>query len=346
MPNRKEVGAPPGTLVHVGRKKAQTVAIRQLFYNADDFEDIEIKNLDELKRAKKGMNSWINVSGIHEIGVIESIGNYFEIHPLVLEDILNTEQRPKLDEYDDYVFIVIKSISSFDPEIDHEQISIILMENLVITFQEGLENHLDGLMERLAKHQGRLRTHGSDYLAYAVLDTIVDKYFLLLDHYSSVIEGLEVKIIDSPSKDILSRIQKLKKQIADIRKTMYLNREIIGRFEKIDTRILDSSTLPYVRDVHDHTVQILESFDNYREILSGLLEIYLSNLSNKMNEVMKVLTIIATIFIPLSFIAGVFGMNFAHMPELGWKYSYPIALISMLIIALFMLRFFSKKEWI
>jgi len=345
MHELKKVGSPPGTLVHIGKKRSHDVKVTQYLYSKDHLESFELKGLDDIKK-DSDKRSWIDVTGIHDTSIVEEFGRRYDIHPLVLEDIMNSQQRPKLEEYEDYVFIVLKAISVINKGMEMEQISIVMFEDYVITFQEGTENAFANIVERLERSKGKLRMHGCDYLTYALIDTVVDRHFLVLEMISEDIQRLEHELMHNVSKDFLIRIQSMKNELADLRKTTYSHREIMNKMEKMENELFKESTAIYLRDVYDHLVQIMESIETYREMLSGLLEIYLSNLSNKMNEVMKVLTIIATIFIPLSFIAGVFGMNFVNMPELEWKWAYPFTLFGMFTIAIVMVLFFKKKRWL
>jgi len=345
MSEGHKIGIPPGTLVHVGERKIEDVMIEAYVYDKDSFDHHPVVSLSELV-LDPSKRTWIDVRGIHDDGIIREFGDRFGIHPLVLEDIMNSRQRPKIEEYEDYLFIVLKGILPLDDGYIMEHVSILLFSNLVITFQEVPENSFANLLERFEKSKGRIRADGSDYLVYAIIDTVVDRYFLVVENLSEKIEDLEYEIVENLTDGSLARIQMIKKDITEIRKTVNPHRDIAYKLERIENDLINDNTNIYIRDVYDHLVQIIENIDTYREILSGLLEIHLSNLSNKMNEVMKVLTVIATIFIPLSFIAGVFGMNFANMPELGWKYSYPITLFSMLFIGLIMMMFFRGKKWI
>ena len=345
MPRDRKIGAPPGTLVHIGEKMNGNIKISQITYDKEGLEEYVIPDVINIE-LDATRNNWIDIQGLHDVDVIAKLGKKYDIHSLVLEDIVNTEHRPKIEEYEDYVFIILKTISGLEGNNELEQVSILLGKNYVFTFQEGNINNLGNIRERLKNQKGKLRTHSCDFLAYSIIDALIDKYFLLTDQYADTIQHLEDEIIHSPDKDSLLKLQKMKNEVANIRKTIYPVREIINRFEKVDNDFMDQSTTIYLRDIYDHAIQIIEAIDTYRETLSGLIEVYLSNLSNRMNEVMKVLTIIATIFIPLSFLAGVFGMNFVYMPELGWRYSYPIFIISMCLIATSMLYFFKKKGWI
>ncbi|HPR41963.1 MAG TPA: magnesium/cobalt transporter CorA [Candidatus Methanofastidiosa archaeon] len=345
MSSAKKIGSPPGTLVHVGKKRTHDVRITQYIYDKESVEKYAIGSVDDIRDPGK-RNSWIDVSGIHDMDIIEKFGARYDIHSLVLEDIMNTHQRPKLEEYEDYLFIVLKGLSAIDGGIELEQVSLLLFHNLAITFQEGEETMFSNLEERLNAPKGKLKKYGSDYLAYAAIDIIVDGYFIILENLAEKIQCLEREVIVEMSEEGLVKIQRLKNELTELRKTIYPLREVMSKLEKTGSDLIKDSTDIYLRDVYDHLVQILEAIETYREMLSGLLEIHLSNMSNKMNEVMKILTIIATIFIPLSFITGVFGMNFVYMPELQWKYSYPLTLAAMFLIVIVMLLFFRKKRWI
>lgn len=280
--------------------------------------------------------------------VIEKLGKCFNVHPLTLEDILNTEQRPKAEDFDDYIFIVSKMLYYDEKEhlVRSEQVSIILGPNFLISFQEVEGDVFNSVRERLRKGKGRIRKAASDYLAYALIDAIVDHYFIILENFGEKIESLEDQLVTAPTQETLQSIHNMKREMILFRKQVWPLRELIAKLTKGETPLINESTHVYLRDVYDHTIQIIDTIESFRDILSGMLDIYLSTISNRMNEVMKVLTIIATIFIPLTFIAGIYGMNFKFMPELEWHWGYFLALLVMGIIALVMVFYFWKKEWL
>ncbi len=347
----KKVGASPGTLVHVGERKVDATGIRIIDYDAERLEDHRIRP-DEVSQCReikaRPTVSWVNVDGIHQVEVIEAFGQCFDLHPLVLEDILNTEHRPKIEDYGDYLFIVLKMLQ-FDPEGDDirtEQVSLILGKNFVLSFQEKEGDVFDGVRERIRNHKGRIRGKGADYLAYALLDSIVDSYYGILEKIGDRIEALEEEVIAAPSPASQKTIHHFKREMILLRKAVWPLREVIGGLQRDDSPLIGKATAVFLRDVYDHTIQVIDTVETLRDIITGLLDLYLSSLSNRMNEVMKVLTIIATIFIPLSFMAGVYGMNFEYMPELKWRWSYFVLWGAMLAVAGGLLTFFRRKKWL
>ena len=293
--------------------------------------------------------TWIDIEGLQDIPLLERLGESYGLHPLILEDILNTDQRPKSDDMDSYIYVVLKMLD-YDPnspEIISEQVSIVFGRNYVISLQEGREGDLfDPLRERIRTGKGRIRKLGPDYLAYSLLDTIIDRYFLILEKFAEQIETLEEKLISDPGPETLRQIHHLKKEMISLRKSAWPLRELVYSLEKSDSDLIRPETKIFLRDIYDHAVHIIDSIETYREMLSSMLDIYLSSVSNRMNQVMKVLTIIATIFMPLTFLAGVYGMNFKFMPELGWRWGYPLVMLIMLGVGAVMLYFFKKKNWL
>ena len=279
----------------------------------------------------------------------KQLGERFGLHPLVVEDILNTDQRPKLEDYGEYLFVVLKSlyhskIESDEPEI--EQISLVLGPNYVLSFQERAGDEFEPVRERIRSDKGRVRKMGADYLAYSLIDLIVDTYFIVLEKLGERMEILEEELVLNPTTETLQAIHQLKREMVFLRKSTWPLREVIGALERGESPLIQDSTSIYLRDVYDHTIQVIDAVETYRDILSGMLDIYLSSISNRMNEVMKVLTIIATVFIPLTFIAGVYGMNFQHMPELAWPWAYPLVWAVMITIAAVMVVYFQRKRWL
>ena len=294
------------------------------------------------------MVAWINMSGIHDIGIMEDFGEQFGIHSLVLEDILHTGQRPKMEDYGEYIFFLLQMFM-FDDEtrgIKVEQVSFILGPRFVISFQEREEDVLELIRERLRKSKGRIRKMGADYLFYSLMDAIVDYYFVVLERIGERIEVLEEELVAAPGPDTLAAIHALRREMIFFRKSTWPLREAISRLQRTGSPLIDESVNIYIQDVYDHVIQTLDTVETYREMVSGMLETYLSSVSNRMNEVMKVLTIIATIFIPLTFIAGIYGMNFEYMPELGWHWGYYTVWGVMAAAALAMVYFFRRKKWL
>ncbi|MFC1494731.1 magnesium/cobalt transporter CorA [Thermodesulfobacteriota bacterium] len=343
----KKAGLPPGTLVHVGEKKLENVRIRLTDYNEEEIDERELKSIDECfpYREKPGV-TWVNIDGLHDLEVINSIGKQFNLHPLVLEDIVNTEQRPKMDDMDDYLFVVAKMIyyNAEDDNIKFEQISLILWKNFVLSFQEDMGDVFDPVRDRLRKGKGRIRKMGPDYLLYALLDALVDSYYSALEKIGERVEGLEGDLVANPDPEILQVIHHLKRELVFLRRSIWPLREVVGRLERAESQLIDEKVVIFYRDVYDHTVQVIDTIETCRDIVSGMMDLFLSSVSNRMNEVMKILTVIATIFIPLTFIAGIYGMNFEFMPELKWHWGYPVALLSMVIIGILMLFWFKKKR--
>ncbi|MBI4844160.1 MAG: magnesium/cobalt transporter CorA [Nitrospirae bacterium] len=350
----KKSGLVPGTPVFVGEKKTEEIKITVIDYDAENFGIREVaKAHDCLPYKDKPAVTWINVDGLHDVAAVEEICGHYGIHPLVIEDILNTEQRPKLDLYDDYLYIVLKMLT-YNPaakELKVEQASIILGSNYVITFQEDIGDVFDSIRDRIKFNKGRIRKAGADYLAYSLMDAVVDNYFKVLENIGEEIEMIEDELVANPKPETLKKIHSLKREMIFLRKSVWPLREIIGSLEREETALIEKSTSIYLRDLYDHTIQVIDSVETYRDMISGMLDVYLSSISNRMNEVMKVLTIFAAIFIPLTFIAGVYGMNFNtgrspfNMPELDWYFGYPFALGLMATVAITMLFFFKRKKW-
>jgi magnesium transporter len=342
-------GTSPGTLVFLGKRKAENVKIRLIDFNEKKFEEKEIKKIEEVFLFKDTPTvSWVNVIGIHDTSVIEKIGGHFESHPLILEDIVNTEQRPKIEDFDSYLFLVLKMIfyNGNQNEVSIEQVSLILGQNFLVSFQEREGDVFDGVRERIRNNKGKIRKMGTDYLAYALVDAIVDGYFIVLERMGEQIELLEEKVMLNPSPKELNTIYGLKHDLIFLRKSVWPLREVISNLQRGESKLIKKTTAVFLRDVYDHTIQVIDTIETYRDMVSGLLDIYLSSVSNKMNEVMKVLTVIATIFIPLTFIAGVYGMNFKYMPELDVEWSYPLLWVIMISIGLTMFLYFRKKKWV
>lgn len=345
----QKIGLPPGTLIHVGEKKVEKTKITIIDYDAEHLEEKVAKTVDECFSFKdKPTVTWINIDGIHEIEIIEKIGNHFDLHPLILEDIVHTEQRPKMEDFEHYIYVVLRLLTfdEIENEINAEQISIILGSNFIISFQEMEGDVFDHVRDRIRNSKGRIRKMGADYLAYALLDAIVDNYFVILEKLGEKIESIEEELVTNPRPETLQTIHELKREMIFLRKSVWPLREVVNSMERGESSLIQDSTTIYLRDVYDHTIQVIDTIETFRDMLSGMLDIYLSSVSNKMNEVMKVLTIIATIFIPLTFIAGNYGMNFEYMPELGWRWSYPVYWMVVLTVAAFMVMYFKRKKWL
>ncbi len=341
-------GLPPGALIHIGEKKTERVRIRVINYDENQLLEKEIKKVEEcLPFKEKPTVTWINIEGIHQVNVLKKISDCFSLHPLVMEDILDTEERPKMEYYEDYIFIVLKMVytEEEDSKVGYEQVSLVLGPNFVLSFQEKEGDVFEPVRERI-RNKGRIRKQGADYLTYSLVDAIVDGYFIVLEKLGERIEFVEEKLLTNPTSQNLQEIHELKREIMLLRKSVWPLREIISGLERGESPLIQKSTAVYLRDVYDHVIQIIDTIETLREMLTGMLDIYLSSISNKMNEVMKVLTVIATIFIPLTFVAGVYGMNFEYMPELKWRWGYPLVLLVMLAVGISMLIFFRKRKWL
>ena len=344
-----KTGLPPGTLVHVGKKRVEKSRITLIDYDKEQFQEKEVKKIEECFPFKETPTvTWINVDGVGEAEIIESLGAHFDIHPLVLEDIVNTGQRPKMEDFGEYVFVVIKMLYHEEKteELVAEQVSLLLGSNFVISFQEREGDVFEPVRDRIRNAKGRVRAMGADYLTYTLLDSIVDNYFIILEKFGERIEGMEEELVENPDPKTLQTIHSLKREMIFMRKSVWPLREVVNALDRGESRLIKKTTGIYLRDVYDHTIQVIDTVETFRDMVSGMLDIYLSSVSNRMNEVMKVLTIIATIFIPLTFIAGIYGMNFSFMPELGWRFGYFGALGVMALIFVGMLVYFNRKKWL
>lgn len=344
----KKSGLPPGAMVHIGKESTEKVRISVMAYDETQVVEKEVKDFKEVRGfLDKHTVTWINVDGVHRVEVIEDIGNLFGLHPLILEDVVNTTQRPKMEDLEDYLFIVVRMLD-FDEkagEISSEQISLILGSNYLISFQESRASLFDPIRERIRAGKGRIRKSGPDYLAYTLLDSVVDNYFVLLEQLGEKLEFLEEQLVTAPTPDTLQVVHKLKTYMIFMRKSVWPLREVINRLLDGESTLIKSSTVPYLRDVYDHTIHAIDTMETSRDIISGMLDIYLSSISYRLNEVMKVLTIIATLFIPLTFVVGWYGMNFKNMPELEWRYGYPMVIVVASCMAIGMLIYFKRKRW-
>ena len=336
-------------MVYVGDKNETVVKTEVIDYDQQIYEARPLQKIEEiLEYKKKPTTSWINITGLHDIDFLQSIGNHFSIHSLILEDILNTHQRPKIEIYDKHIFVVLKMIT-FDKanqKLEHEQISLIMGKGYVLSFQEFAGDIFDPLRDRIKNRRGRIRSMGADYLLYALIDIIVDHYFVVLEDLGEDIENLDELVLTQPDRTVMQRIHRLKNELLQLRRTIWPLREVISQLIRQETPLVEKAIEVYLKDLYDHTVQIADSVETYRDMVTGLLDVYLSSVSNRMNEVMKVLTMIATIFIPLSFLAGLYGMNFEYMPELQWRWGYFGVLGIFVFVAGGMLIFFRKKGWI
>ena len=350
----RKAGLPPGTLVHIGTERTEKVQITLIDYDEQHVtEKVDVTVAACLPFKSSPTVTWVNVSGIHDIPIVEAFGKIFDIHPLVLEDVVHSGQRPKMEDMGEYLYIVLKmlshpSVSTGDGQnaFDSEQVSLIVGTNFVISFQEREGDVFQSIRDRIQKGKGRIRKGASDYLAYALMDAIVDNYFVILEDMGERIETLQESVLSQPDPSTLRMIQDTRREMISLRRSIWPLREALSSLQRTDSPLIGEAVGPYLGDVYDHTIQVIETIETLRDTVSSTLDIYLSSLSNKMNEVMKVLTIIATIFIPLTFIAGVYGMNFKFMPELEWHWGYPVVGLVMLILGILMLLGFKRKKWL
>jgi len=344
----KKTGISPGSLVHVGRRRIDRPRITLIDYDAERLFEKEVETVEECFPFNQTATvTWINIDGVHDAEVVEKIGKAFGLHPLILEDIMTTSQRPKLDELDASFYIVARMVelNKTGTEIVTEQLSLVFGRNFVLTFQEEPGDMFDPVRERIRSGKGRIRKLGPDYLAYALLDAVVDHYFVVLESLGDRIETLEEELIKNPKQETLHAIHTLKREMLMFRKAVWPLREVVAGIERQESSLVQPSTNMFLRDVYDHVIQVIDNVETYRDMLAGMLETYLSSMSNRMNEVMKILTIISTIFIPLTFIVGVYGMNFKFMPEIEWEFGYFFVWGIIIFVGLSLFRFFKRKKW-
>lgn len=346
---KSKLGMAPGSLVFTGTQKMSQVKISVIQYDSESFTESIYTDIAELKKSVGNFPgvSWINIDGLHNTEVIEEISGLIKLHKLTIEDILNISQRPKVDEFDNYLYVVVKMFMPRDDgSIDEEQLSFALTANILITFQEKEGDVLDHVRNRIRENKGMVRKRGSDYLLYTLIDSVVDYYFLILDKIGEKLEITEAKLLKNPTEEILNELHNIRSEILNLRRSIYPLREVVNRIGKMELHPINPQTKIFINDLYDHSIQVIENIEVMREMVTGMLELYMNSISNRMNSVMKVLTIIATIFIPLTFIAGVYGMNFKYMPELEWRFGYFIILLVMLLVALSMLYYFKRKKWL
>jgi len=345
----ESLGKAPGELIFVGDQKVDTPSIRMFDYDAEQLQEQIIITLDECLTCKDHKTvTWININGLHDLGLIQQVGDSFDIHTLTLEDILNTEQRPKMEDYDDYLYFALKMMK-YDEEkgiVISEHLSIIMGDCFLITFQERPGDVFEPVRDRIRKQKGRVRNEGVDYLAYSLMDIIVDNYIYIIERIGEQVEDIEDIILDNPDKSSLSSINTYKRELNYLRKSIRPSREFILQLSRHETDLIQDDTRPYLKDLLDLSTQAVEIIDTYRDMLTDHLEIYNTLVNNKLNEIMKVLTIFSAVFIPLTFIAGIYGTNFEYLPELKYRYAYFIFWGVLIVVALTMLRFFKKKKWL
>jgi magnesium transporter len=345
----RKAGLSPGSLVHVGTKKMEEVRITITDYDRENLEEREAGSVEECFPFKdKPSVTWMNLDGLHDPKVIEAIGSHYNLHPLLMEDVLNTDQRPKMEDFGEHIFFVMKMIDydRTSGEILSEQFSMVLGQNYIISFQERVGDVFDGIRERIRSSKGRIRKMGADYLAYALIDALVDRYFSVLEHLGDKMESMEDELMSHGSPEMLQKIYHLKRDLVFLRKSIWPLREVTSGMQRAESELIGEDTDVFLRDVYDHTIQIIDTVESFRDVISGMHDTYLSNISNRMNEVMKVLTIFATIFIPLTFIAGIYGMNFEHMPELAWRWSYLFFWVVALAVGIGMFVSFKRRKWL
>jgi magnesium transporter len=350
-PKKKPAGLPPGTAIYTGDKVSKDkVVVNLIDYKGQMVNEKEIQDPSECAiYSQKDTISWIDVEGIHDPKIVQQISESISLHPLVIEDILNVDQRAKMDEYDGYIYLVLKMfhMNKKSDEIIPEQVSIILSKNYVVTFQEGVEGDtFHEIRTRIRSNKGVINNMTSDYLVYSLIDSIIDSYFTILEVFGDRIEKLEEELVNNPQKKTLTEIYRIKREMLYIRKSVWPLREAISRLERGESELITRNTHLYLRDVYDHTINVLDTIETYRDMLSGMIDIYLSSISNRLNETMKYLALISTIFIPMTFIASIYGMNFELMPELKWAHGYWFALGLMAAIGLSFYIYFKKKRWV
>jgi len=340
-------GAPPGTLVHIGSQRADVVKISVFDYDSENLTEKECCVDEVTKYFSSETITWINVDGLHDIKLLQDIGEKFNLDKLLLEDILNTNHRPKTEIFDDYIFVILKMIcvTGTNRTMTSEQVSFIMGKSWIISFQEEGGDVFDGIRDRLRNNKGDLRKRSVDFLLYRLLDTIIDNYFFVTEYFSDKNAELEQGIFKNPTPDALREIQLLKRQVVNFKRAVLPLREVVSVLEKDGGTLVNKKTHRYLRDLYEHIIQVNDSIDSQREVVSSIMDLFLSGTSNKMNEIMKVLTVISTIFIPLTFIVGLYGMNFKNMPELEWQYGYFIICGIMGVILIGMIIYFRKKHW-
>lgn len=346
----RKSGLPPGTPVHIGERMAGAPRVSLMHYDGEQLAEEEVTDIPVCRTwlSRPGV-TWINIEGVHQIDLLEQVGTTFGLHPLVLEDIANTGQRPKVEDYGGYLYIVMRmlSLQAATQEVVGEQVSLVVGPNYVISFQEGIAGDaFNPIRERLRTAKGRMRRESADYLVYLLIDAIVDGYFVLLEKLGEQIEVLDERMLANRAADVARTIHLLKREMIWLRKAVWPLREMINTLQRAETPLIRASTGVYLKDVYDHTIEVIDTVETYRDVLSGMLENHLSLLTTRLNEIMKVLTVISTIFIPLTFITGIYGMNFRFMPELEWRWGYPLALLAMAGIGVAMYFYYRRRKWL
>lgn len=347
--SHKKAGQIPGEMIYTGERRKQAVRVTMIDYTADTVREQEVKDLRDLKTAKDPHSiTWVNVNGIHDLQIVDEVGEIFDLHDLLCSDVVNVHQRPKAEDYEHHIYVTLKMLvyNEKSQTVSDEHVSLIMGEHYVLSFQEEEGDVFEWVRERIRKGKGRIRSMRADYLMYSLLDAIVDGYFIVTERLGDDIEELEEEIMSNSSRQTLNDLNVLKREMIALRKAVLPLREAINWFIKSEHKLVRKKTVPYLKDLYDHTIQIHEIIESYRDMLGGLFDIYLSTISNRMNEIMKVLTIFAAIFIPLTFLAGVYGMNFENIPELHYRYGYFAVWLVMGCVAVGMLLWFKKKRWL
>ncbi|MFI3138030.1 MAG: magnesium/cobalt transporter CorA [Methylococcaceae bacterium] len=346
----KKSRLPAGSLVHVGDLHDYQQRISLINYNEADVTYLSVTSIDDiLPFINTDTITWVNIEGLHDIRLMEAIGQHFAIDSLILEDILNTHQRPKMDDRDDYLYVVLKGLSVAKTQffsVHYEQISLLLLKNVLFTFKEKPDVLFSDIMSSFANEKSKVRRLGSDYLMYVLMDTIVDEYFTLQDTLDELMESIESDLLTAPTRETLFTIQRVKRELVFVRRSIAPVRELLMSLQRKESTLIDMNTLRYFGDIYDHVLRIIEAMESYRDLTTGMLDIYLSSISNKMNETMKFLTVYSSIFIPLTFVAGVYGMNFDFMPELHWQWAYPALWVIFISVTVSLLHYFRKKNWL
>lgn len=344
-----KLGMAPGSLVFTGEQKMAEQKISVIRYSEDGLEEFDTRHLEEvekLTKIEKGV-AWVNIDGLHDVDTISALCTSLGIHKLTIEDILGIGQRPKFEEFEDYLFVVLRMflLEENGRDVEDEQLSFVLQGGVLVTFQEKEGDVFSHVRNRIREGKGMIRKRGGDYLLYALIDSVVDYYFLILEKQGEQIEEVEEDVLENPQDSVLNELHRIRREILQLRRSIYPLREVMTRFERVEEPHVSNESKVFIRDLYDHTIQVIETVEVFRDMVSGTIDLYMNSVSNRMNNVMKVLTIIATIFIPLTFIAGVYGMNFEHMPELGWPWAYYAVWALMLMMAFAMVIYFKVKKW-
>lgn len=343
------LGQAPGSLTYTDPPPAHEVVLHMLDYTADEFEERDLEHpMDAFAFKDRASVTWLNMDGVHRVDLVQQLGQHFGIHPLVLEDVVHPWQRPKVEIYDTYIYVTLKMITYNKDEqaLKVEQISIVFGEGWLLSFQELPGDVFEPVRQRLRNAQGRIRSREAGYLGYALIDTIIDHYFLVLEQISERAEAFEEQLLHDTEDHLQQGINNLRRELIGMRRHVWPVRELVSQLERSETVLVAQDTRLFLRDAYDHAVQTIDLVESLRDVLSGLMDLYMTSLSNRMNEVMKVLTVMGSIFIPLTFLAGIYGMNFAYMPELQWPWAYPVLMALMAGTALGLLWYFRRKRWI